>query len=58
MVDITEGDPSYDKTLHNRITLKDCVQSYKESDVHHLPNVGNDPSFVYILRNRDWQGEE
>ena len=58
VVDITEGDPSYDKTLHNRITLKDCVQSYKESDVHHLPNVGNDPSFVYILRNRDWQGEE
>ena len=58
VVDVTKGDPSYDKTLHNRITLKDCVQSYKESDVHHLPDVGNHPSFVYILRNRDWQGEE
>ena len=58
VVDVTKGDPSYDKTVNNRITLKDCVQDYKESDMHHLPNVGNNPSFVYILRNRDWKGEE
>ena len=58
VVDVTEGDPSYDKTEHTRITLKECVQEYKQSDVHHLPDVGNDPSFVYILRDRDWQGEE
>ena len=58
VVDVTKGDPSYDKTLHNRITLKDCVQSYKESDVHHLPDVGNHPSFRYILRNHEWKGEE
>ncbi len=58
VVDVTEGDPSYDKTEHTRITLKECVQEYKQSDVHHLPDVGNDPGFVYILRDRDWQGEE
>ena len=34
------------------------IKPYKDSDVHHLPDVGNHPSFVYILRNRDWQGEE
>jgi len=34
------------------------VQEYKQSDVHHLPDVGNGPGFVYILRDRDWQGEE
>ena len=43
---------------HTRITLKECVQEYKQSDVHHLPDVGNGPGFVYILRDRDWQGEE
>ena len=58
VVDVTEGDPSYDKTEHTRITLKECVQEYKQSDVHHLPDVGNGPGFVYILRDRDWQGEE
>ena len=58
VVDVTEGDPSSDKTEHTRITLKECVQEYRQSDVHHLPDVGNDPSFVYILRDRDWQGEE
>ena len=56
VVDVTEGDLSYDKTEHTRITLKECVQEYKQSDVHHLPDVGNDPSSVYILRDRDWQG--
>ena len=28
------------------------------TDVHHLPNVGNDPCFAFILRNRDWKGDE
>ena len=32
------------------------IESYAESDVYRLPNVGNNPSFVYILRNRTWQG--
>ena len=31
---------------------------WKESEVHHLPNVGNDPAFLYILRGRTWYGEE
>jgi Fe-S-cluster-containing dehydrogenase component len=55
-VSITEGDTSYSKGQANRITLKECVQEYTDENVHHLPNVGNDPSFVYILRDRTWQG--
>ena len=58
VVDVTEGDPSYEKGQKTRITLKECVQKYAESDIHHLPNAGNDPAFVYVLRNRTWQGGE
>ena len=61
-----EGDKSYDAQVKSRIRLGDVtgegcdypVKPYKDSEVYHLPNVGNDPGFVYILRNRDWQGEE
>ena len=58
VVDVTEGDPSSEKGQKTRITLKECVQEYAESDIHHLPNAGNDPAFVYVLRNRTWQGGE
>ena len=34
------------------------IKPYKDSDVHHLPDVGNHPSFRYILRNHEWKGEE
>ena len=34
------------------------VKPFSDSDVHALPNVGNNPSFRYILRDRTWQGEE
>ena len=40
----------------SRVALVDEIESYAESDVYRLPNVGNNPSFVYILRNRTWQG--
>jgi Fe-S-cluster-containing dehydrogenase component len=44
------------ETLGDR--LGDSVLDFEESDVYHLPDVGNRPGFVYILRNRTWQGEE
>lgn len=56
VVSITDDDTGYDSTVSKRITLKECVQECSDEDVHHLPNVGNDPSFVYILRDRTWQG--
>ena len=39
-------------------TYGEIAKPYTDSDVHHLPNVGNDPSFLYILRNHEWKGEE
>jgi hypothetical protein len=29
---------------------------YEDSDIHQLPDVGNKPSFLYILRNHTWKG--
>ena len=61
-----EDDKSYDAQVKSRIRLGDVtgegcdypVKPYKDSEVYHLPNVGNDPGFVYILRNEQWQGQE
>ena len=59
-------DKSYDAQAAGRWKLKDVtgescdypIKPYKDSEVHHLPDVGNKPSFVYILRNESWQGKE
>ncbi len=50
--------PSYEECAKSRVKLGEAVEPYTDSDVHHLPDVGNAPSFVYILRNRTWQGRE
>ena len=55
-IDITLKNVDYDATVQSRAKLSDEVEPYAEGDVHRLPNVGNNPSFVYILRNRTWQG--
>ena len=41
-----------------RIVLGDFCEPFKDSDVHALPDVGNKPSFRYILRNHEWKGGE
>ena len=59
-------DKSYDAQMAGRWKLGDItgegneypVKPYKESDLHHLPDVGNNPGFIYLLRNEKWQGEE
>jgi Fe-S-cluster-containing dehydrogenase component len=33
-----------------------CVKSYTNDQIYKLPDVGNKPSFAYILRGRKWQG--
>ncbi len=38
-----------------RRVLGNYVKSYSEADLHQLPNAGNNPSFVYILRGKAWQ---
>lgn len=51
-------DASYDSVHGARVKLGDYVQGFSDADVHHLTDVGNIPSFRYILRERSWQGEE
>ena len=51
-------DAGYDEVLSKFCIYGEIAKPYTDSDVHHLPNVGNDPSFLYILRNHEWKGEE
>ena len=51
-------DAGYVEVLSKFCTYGEIAKPYTDSDVHHLPNVGNDPSFLYILRNHEWKGEE
>ncbi len=55
-------DRSYEGLQSVRLTFAESIEKkytkeYTEADVHMLPDVGNKPSFVYILRNMKWQGE-
>lgn len=50
------GSKAYDAVHNARITLAEVAEPYEQGDVHHVPDVGNKPSFVYILRGRTWQG--
>ena len=52
------ADASYEAVLSEFCTLGEIAKPFSEEDVHHLPDVGNGPSFSYILRNRDWKGDE
>ena len=39
-------------------TLGEKIEPFTADEVHALPNVGNNPSFRYILRRMTWQGDE
>lgn len=40
------------------LPITETSKPWSDSDVHHLPDVGNKPAFRYILRDRTWYGEE
>ncbi len=50
------NDIGYDSNLTSFARMGDVIDEYGEDDVHQLPDVGNRPSFYYILRDRVWQG--
>ena len=56
--DVEQGIANFDgpQLGESRTKLKDFVEPYTDADVHQLPDVGNAPSFAYILRNHTWQG--
>ena len=58
------GDKSYEGCASARMTLGEstgedneyATKPYSSDEVYHLPDVGNKPSFLYILRKEKWQG--
>ncbi len=38
--------------------ITSTTRPFTEDDIYHLPDSGNGPAFLYILRNRTWQGGE
>ena len=39
-----------------RVKLKDYVEAYKDSDIHHVIDKGNEPKLMYLLREgREWR---
>ena len=50
---------SYEEMMATREKFGDYVRDYKVTEVHHLPDLGNKPSFRYVLREpHTWQGKE
>ena len=50
------ADKSYDALRKQRMIMGEYIKPWSESEVYTLPDVGNKPSFRYILRGRKWQG--
>jgi Fe-S-cluster-containing dehydrogenase component len=40
----------------NQRKMLDFLEPFESSDLHKLPDVGNKPSFSYILRDHTWEG--
>lgn len=60
-----EAPGTYEEQQAVRVALRDCVQPFEDGDVHRLPDAGNGPQHLYILRqsygdrrDRPWLGEE
>ena len=51
-------DATYDDVHNARVPMLEAVRAFSDDQVHTLPDVGNRPSFAYILRDATWQGEE
>ncbi len=52
--DLSQGLESFRGAMGK--TLGEWCQPFSNEQVHRLPDVGNKPSFVFILRDADWQG--
>jgi len=53
---VTKDDPSYDAVLNGTCTLGEIAKPFTDDEVYALPDVGNKPSFRYILRKHEWKG--
>jgi len=39
-------------------TLGEYLEQFEDANIYKLPDMGNDPSYLYILRKAEWQGAE
>ena len=47
----------YAEMQQTRVTLKEYVEPYTEDEIRRLPDVGNGPELMYLLRSdRKWRG--
>ena len=46
---------SFDSAGEQR-KMVEFIEPFSDSDMHKLPDVGNKPSFSYILRDHHWEG--
>lgn len=59
--DLDEGLESFvgsDDPLGNQRKMMEFIEPFEESEIYHLPDVGNHPAFAYILRGQKWEGGE
>ena len=54
-VDVTAGDPSYDSVLAETCTLGEIAKPFGDDEVYSFADEGNQPSFLYILRDHEWK---
>lgn len=53
--DELNGTCDYAGIAAKRLTFGEHAHPYGAEDVHHVVDVGNKPSYVYVLRNHEWK---
>ena len=53
---VLDYDATYDPVHDARVPMLEAVRDFSDDQVVVLPDVGNKPSFAYILRDKVWQG--
>ncbi|OUO92148.1 4Fe-4S ferredoxin [Gordonibacter sp. An230] len=55
---VLDYEATYEQVHDARVPMLQAVQEFADDQVVVLPNVGNNPSFAYILRDMTWKGGE
>lgn len=54
---VLQYNATYDDVHNARVKMLDAINEFDpDTELYHLPDAGNGPSFGYILRGKTWQG--